>query len=320
METQEYVRGLKSFQSFTEDIKNERLFHSIMLINGDGEFLRVYSKLLAGEILSQKSEDKNLTLLKVDKEIHPDMVILGREKPLDADDARDIVSTSLIAPYEGDKKVYIIERFDEMQPTPANKLLKTIEEPSRCVTFILLVKNETRVLQTLKSRSQKFYLEGFSSDVISEILRDDGEKDYSLIAMQSGNSLEKARKLSSGGNSRELFKFVVNVFHNLKKTTDLIKFCAKSENFKDDNKEMFSLFSSVAEMAIRRKAGKCDNIPENLLNDIDLIMKEWNYLGLVGVIEASVVALKMIESYVQFSNCVDSFFLKILEVRRKCRQ
>lgn len=320
MKTQDYISGLKSYKGFTEDIKNERLFHSIMLINKDGEFLREYSKMLAGEVLSLGRADKSSTLIKVEKEIHPDMIVMGREKAIDADDAREIVSSSLVAPYEGDKKVYIIERFDEMQPSPANKLLKTLEEPPVGVVFILLVKNEARVLQTLKSRSQKFYLEGFSCEVITEVLTETGQVDGALISMQSGNNLEKARKLGQGGNSRELSNFVISVFHDLKKTTELIKFTAKAENFKDDLKEMFSFFASVAEMAIRRRAGKQDDLPINLKADIDRIAFEWSYLGLVGVVDASLMSLKMLEAYVQASNCLDSFFLKILEVRRKCKQ
>ena len=320
MKTQEYIRGLKSFKSFTEDIKNERLFHSIMLINRDGEFLRAYSKMLAGEILSVGRNDSSSTLNKVEKEIHPGLIILGREKPIDAEESKAVVASSLVAPFEGDRKVYIIERFDEIQASPANKLLKTLEEPPSGVVFILLVKNEARVLQTLKSRSQKFYLEGFSSEIISGILCAEGQANCELISIQSGNNLEKARKLVQGGNSSELSKFVVNVFHNLKKTTDLLKFSSLAENFKDDHKEMFSFFASVAEMAMRRKAGLDDNLPKNILAEVDKISSEWTYLGLVGVIEASLLSLKMLEAYVQSSNCIDSFFLKILEVRRKCKQ
>ena len=87
-----------------------------------------------------------------------------------------------------------------------------------------------------------------------------------------------------------------------------------------ENEEMFSFFASVAEMAMRRKAGLDDNLPKNILADVDKILSEWTYLGLVGVIEASLLSLKMLEAYVQSSNCIDSFFLKILEVRRKCKQ
>lgn len=320
MTTQEYIKELKSFKGFAEDIKNERLFHSIMLINTDGDFLRAYSKMLAFLILASGRKDDSSTYLKVEKEIHPDMIVVGREKAIDADDAREIVSSAFVAPYEGDRKVYIIERFDETQPSPANKLLKTIEEPPSGVVFILLVKNESRVLQTIKSRSQKFYLEGFSSDVVSDELESLGQVDGRLIAMQSGNNLEKARKLSNGGNSVEISKFVVNAFHNLKKTTDLIKFASKAETFKEDLKEVFSFFASVADMAIRNKAGRDDGLPQNMVGDINRIAEEWTYLGLVCVIEASLLSLKMIESYVQSSNCIDSFLLKILEVRRKCKQ
>ena len=319
MQNKEYIENLDSFKNFVQDIKNNRLFHSIMLINKDGEFLRAYANRLSGEILSVGKESPQNTLTKVEKEIHPDLFVLGREKPLDASESKDLVSSVLVAPYEGDRKVYIIEKFDEIASAPANKLLKTLEEPPTGVTFILLVKNESRVLQTLLSRSQKFYLEGYSTDFVANYLSEMGEKEAYLIALQSENSLEDAKKLAMGGNSRRMADFVLDTFSNFKKTTELAKTLTRAEEFKEDLYELFNFFASVAEMSIRYQAGIKKDSKGWIEERIKSIANEWNYLGLVGVIEACLTAHKMLESYVQSSNCLDQFFLKILEVRRKCK-
>jgi len=186
------------------------------------------------------------------------------------------------------------------------------------VTFILLVKNETKVLQTLLSRSQKFYVEGYSNEFIAEALGVGGEEGY-LVAMQSGGNLEEARKLSLAGNSSRLADFVLDSFLNFKKTTELAKTLMRAEEFKEDIKEMLAFFAGVAEMGIRIQAGKQIELSKSITKRVQEIASVWNYLGLVGIIEASITALKMIESYVQTSNVLDQFFLKILEVRRKCK-
>ena len=319
MQHTEFIKGLTSYKNFVQDNQNNRLFHSIMLINKDGEFLRAYANMVAREILSFGREDNSVTEIKVQKEIHPDLFILGREKPIDASEAKELVANVLVAPYEGDKKVYIIEHFDEIQPAPANKLLKTLEEPPTGVTFILLVKNETRVLQTLLSRSQKFYLEGFTGEYVAKCLSKDGISDAELISVQAGNSLEEARKLGADGNSRKLADFVLDTFLNFKKTTELAKRLMLAEEFKEGLGELFSFFSSVAEMAIRVRAGKEIEVEAKTNATIKRIAEQWNYLALVMVIEATLTAIKMMESYVSVNNCLDQFFLKILEVRRKCR-
>ena len=90
-----------------------------------------------------------------------------------------------VAPYEGDRKVYIISKFDEINPSVANKLLKTLEEPPKGVTFLLLVKNDSKVLQTLLSRSQKFYLEGYRIEQTANILKDEGLSSFELLSSAS---------------------------------------------------------------------------------------------------------------------------------------
>ena len=128
MEAVEYIKALPTYNNFKEDIVGDRLFHTIMLINKDEEFLYLYAKALAQLILSKNALRPADVEVKVEKEIHPDMFVFGKEKPIDASVAKEIVNSSLVAPFEGDKKVYIITKFDECLASPANKLLKTLED------------------------------------------------------------------------------------------------------------------------------------------------------------------------------------------------
>lgn len=319
MQEKEYIKSLKSFSNFQTDIKENRLFHAIMLISPDSEFLRVYSKLLAGEILAYQAENRENTLIKVAKGVHPDLFVYGEDKPIDADTAKEIASEVYVAPYEGDKKVYVISKFDEVMASPANKLLKTLEEPPSGVTFILLVKNDARVLQTLLSRSQKFYLEGFSVNAVAEILKDRGVKNSEVISLEAGGNLAEAMRLSENKNAFNMANFVVDTLENFKLTTQLAEKTLEVEEYKDMLPELFSFFASTASLAIHSRAGREISCDANFKLAVERIGRMWKYQALAGVIEASVTAQKMLESFVGVGNVTDQFFLKILEIRRKCR-
>lgn len=319
MQEREYIKNLKSFSNFLQDLASDRLFHAIMLINPDGEFLKTYANLLAGEILSLNRQDKDRVIAKVEKEIHPDMFVFGKDKPIDANVAKDIAGGVFVAPYEGDKKVYIIDKFDEIMPAAANKLLKTIEEPPTGVTFILLVKNDTRVLQTLLSRSQKFYLEGFGLEQVAEILKARQVLDAEVISLEAGGNLTDAIKLAENKNSSKIATFVLDTFEDFRITTQLARFTLMAEDFKDTLPELLSFFALVSSLAIHARAGKPISCTSEMRVAINRVARIWNYRGLVSVIDASVEALKKLESFVSTNNVIDQFLLKILEIRRKCR-
>ena len=319
MESISSIERLKSFSSFKQDIKENRLFHSIMLINKDGEFLYQYALRLAGEILSSGQERVAETKIKVNKEIHPDLFVFGKDKPLDTAVCKDLISSVYVAPYEGEKKVYIISRFDEMLPSPANKLLKTLEEPPKGVVFLLLVKNTSRVLQTLLSRAQKFYLEGFSGEDVTNILKEQGVDNAELLSLETDSSLEASLMLGKSQNPKSMANFVINTFSNFKLTTDFSKILEKAEEFRGSEKELLNFFSLVADLVLRAKSGLTAKRSGHIEKDVIMLSRMWNEKALVLVIEATINCLKMLESNVIGQNVMDQFFLKFLEVRRKCR-
>src|SRR5207253_3348448 len=72
-------------------------------------------------------------------------------------------------PYEGRNKVFIIDPADGLSPSGSNSLLKTLEEPTRDTTFLLLTRTPALLLPTILSRSQPVFVGG--AEVIDEELR-----------------------------------------------------------------------------------------------------------------------------------------------------
>jgi DNA polymerase-3 subunit delta' len=67
---------------------------------------------------------------------------------------RPVVAAASKTPFEADRRVFVIERVDELGDEAANRMLKTLEEPAWFVHLILLTDRLTEVLPTISSRCQ----------------------------------------------------------------------------------------------------------------------------------------------------------------------
>jgi DNA polymerase-3 subunit delta' len=87
------------------------------------------------------------------------------------DHIKDLIQDSATSPFEGLKKVFIIDGADRMNSESANALLKTLEEPADDVILILLAPSEESIKQeTVISRCQKIDLRPVDADVIESEL------------------------------------------------------------------------------------------------------------------------------------------------------
>lgn len=99
---------------------------------------------------------------------HADVQIIGlnsdgnsNDKPraeISIDQVREMQHSSNLPPFEGRHKVFIIDGAELMSNEAANCLLKTLEEPSEGVIFILLTANEGVLPATVVSRCQRLEL------------------------------------------------------------------------------------------------------------------------------------------------------------------
>lgn len=99
---------------------------------------------------------------------HADVQVIGlssngnsNDKPrteISIEQVRDMQHSSNLPPFEGKHKVFIIDGAELMSNEAANCLLKTLEEPSEGVIFILLTANDSVLPDTVVSRCQRLEL------------------------------------------------------------------------------------------------------------------------------------------------------------------
>jgi hypothetical protein len=111
--------------------------------------------------LNGTTGDDCLPCQRIERRIHPDVHFIevgGERKMISIEQIRDLVAAATMRPYEGRNKVFIIDPADALSPSGSNSLLKTLEEPARDTTFILLTRSPDLLLATIRSRAQSIYI------------------------------------------------------------------------------------------------------------------------------------------------------------------
>ena len=94
--------------------------------------------------------------VRVARRTHPDVHCYAPESATGylIAQTRELLEDVALAPIRAPRKVYIIDRAEQLRANSANALLKTLEEPPAAVTFILLGTSSDIILPTIVSRCQ----------------------------------------------------------------------------------------------------------------------------------------------------------------------
>src|SRR5687768_9396436 len=106
--------------------------------------------------------------------VHPDVLAVrpGETGAIKIDQVREAIERSAYRPFEGRRRVVIIDDADAMAAEAQNALLKTLEEPPATSTFVLVTSRPDVLLPTVRSRCQRLRFGRLSpGDVASVLIR-----------------------------------------------------------------------------------------------------------------------------------------------------
>lgn len=85
---------------------------------------------------------------------HPDVMTIepGESGSIKIDQVRDAIERAVYRPFEGRRRVTIIDPADALDTPPQNALLKTLEEPLPASVFVLVTSRPDTLLPTVRSR------------------------------------------------------------------------------------------------------------------------------------------------------------------------
>jgi DNA polymerase-3 subunit delta' len=129
--------------------------------------------------------------------VHADILVIepGDSGSIKVDQVREAIDRSMYRPFEGRRRVVIVDEADALLPEAQNALLKTLEEPPPASVFVLITNRPDVLLPTVRSRCQRLRFGPLTPGEVAEVLmRDHGldAADAHAAAAASGGSVGRA--------------------------------------------------------------------------------------------------------------------------------
>jgi DNA polymerase-3 subunit delta' len=174
--------------------------HAFLFIGPEGcgkeDAARAFASVLVTGSTDNTSREADL----ITRGAFSDVVEVLREgAAVDKDEAEEIIRLSSTTPTESNIKVIIVHEVHLMRDSAAARLLKTIEEPSEKVVFILLADQLVPSLSTINSRCVVVNFVRLLDNVISQTLEAEGitpSTAHAAARIAAGN-LHRARLLAA---------------------------------------------------------------------------------------------------------------------------
>jgi DNA polymerase-3 subunit delta' len=147
--------------------------------------------------------------------VHPDVLVItpNDNGNIKIEPVRDAIDRAQYRPFEGRRRVVIIDEADTLMVQAQNALLKTLEEPTPSSVFILLSARPDMLLPTVLSRCPQLRFRPLSAaDIASALMaRGHNETEARAVAAIADGSLGQALQASAGElvESRDLAQRVL---------------------------------------------------------------------------------------------------------------
>lgn len=215
--------------------------------------------------------DECVSCVKIDGGTHPDFLMIAPEDRLiRIEEIRMIDDALSFRPFEGKKKVVIVDEADTMNSAAANAFLKTLEEPPPDSIIILVSSKPDRLPDTIRSRCSRINFAPLSYDACRRIL------DEKI----PGESTDLIARLSMGRPGIALKR---DILEERKWSFDLFESMLKAEKDGWTSREEMELWfehglTLLRDMAVLKIAGQtsflinidCEDYIRSVSNSVEL--------------------------------------------------
>ena len=164
-------------ETLAREVQEGRVAHAYLFAGprgtGKTTTARIIAKALNCTDLGKDGEPCNTcsSCVAVTEGSSLDVIELDAASHNSVDDIRDIrVSVTTVASVGGAKRVFILDEAHMLSKAAGNALLKTLEEPPPHVHFVLATTEPYKLLDTIRSRSQRFDFHNVAVEVLAGYL------------------------------------------------------------------------------------------------------------------------------------------------------
>ncbi len=169
--------------------------------------MRAAARAFAAELLADGAPDPASARARAlaDPSPHPDLVWLtppGGQHLVD-EIREQVIRPIAYRPFEGERRVFVIEDAEAMADESQNALLKTLEEPPPYAHLLLLSAEPAGLLATVTSRCQRVSFRALTPDAVAARLlaeaaaEDVDDSEVRAVSRLSGGDIDRARFLLS---------------------------------------------------------------------------------------------------------------------------
>lgn len=196
-------------ENLTRSLSRGRGGHFYLISGPEGSGKRTLSRLLAAALMCTEANrpcGSCAQCRKVMNGTHPDFITVDdpEKKTVPVELIRQARADVYIQPNEGQRKIYLFPRAQDMGIPGQNALLKILEEPPSYGVFLLLADNPQKLLTTVRSRCVELSLSPLPPELLQRELRsrfpEVQPETLHAVFSRSGGYLGQALELLNGEN------------------------------------------------------------------------------------------------------------------------
>lgn len=279
----------------SNSIKSKNILHSYMFVGTDGIGKSLFAKEFSKMILclsDVKPCNTCSSCIKFNSDNHPDFMIIDSEdnKSIKIGQIRFLQEQIAEKPIVSSKKVYIINNSDFMTVEAQNCLLKTLEEPPEYATIILILSNENKMLNTIKSRCTKISFQNISQDDLLKYAEQNNILVTDILLNICNGSINKLITLKDNAEVYSTLDKIITDFS----TKDIAYIWNEAEilyKSKDNIINLLDYFNIYFFNKLKKK-------------------QDSKYINSIKIVEQT---KKRLSSNANYDMCIDSLLLKIWE-------
>lgn len=276
-------------------IKLNNFVHSYMFVGPDGIGKSIFAKDFAKMLLcmsEQKACNNCSSCIKFDSNNHPDFVIINSDdgKSIKINQIRIMQEQIAEKPIISNRKVYIIDDSDLMTVEAQNCLLKTLEEPPEYAIIILVLSNENKLLNTIKSRCTKIVFHKLTNEQLLLYTKQNNISVNSDLLDTCNGSISNLLKLQENATLYNSLDLIINDFNS----KDIVDIWNESDVLYSSKDNIYALLEYM------------NNVFFNKLRTTN----DEKYINSIKIVETT---KKRLLSNANFDMCIDNLLLKIWE-------